>query len=533
MTVTPAPPPVDSVTLSGLFAASVARSADRVAVFQDERTWTYAELDAWATTVAHRLRDLGVRAGSRVGIYLPNSVQWIVTALATARLGAMILPVNLRYRPDELRGLLRGARPDVLVLTEHFLTNPCVDRLEEALPGLAAGDPPADAPRMLLVDGARSWANAFPDPEATPSALDIEVAESDPLIAFWTSGTTGEPKGVVHPHGALRNVWSWTSLVGYGPSEVVLTVRPFYYIAGAFWSLFGPLAHGAAIVIAQRLNADELLPLMARHGVTVLLGGPQGYETLLQHPLLDQLRGDLRLRRGSFGGGPPAPGFVRRVKERLGIAALVQVYGMTELQGYASSTSPDDPEGVTQESVGRPLPGFEFDLRDEAGRPVSHGVPGELFVRGNTFLGYFRDGSIAPATDAEGWFATGDVLVRRLDGNYVFHSRVRDVTKVRGENVALAEIDAVLEAIPGVARAIAIAIPDAREGSLITAVVAPVAGVALSAEAVVDACRARLAPFKVPRSVVLVAPTFEWPATVTGKLQRERVRELVDGSDGV
>ena len=527
MSAVPAAP--EPVTLGGLFAASRGRFPDRPAVIQDERAWSYGELDIWAATVAQRLRELGVSRGARVGVFLPNSVEWVVTALAAARLGAIILPINLRYRPDELRKLLAGAQPSAVVLTERFLTNPCADRLEEALPDLRGGVGRAGLPAMVAIDRPRSWAEPFPEPEGRVAAVEAPVAEADPFVVFWTSGTTGEPKGVAHAHAALRNVWSWTSMIGYGPDEVVLTVRPFYYIAGAFWSLFGPLAHGAAIVIAQRLSPDELLPLMARHGVTVLLGGPSVYEALLEHPLLGRVSGGLQLRRGSFGGGPPGPGFVRRVKQNLGLPIVVQVYGMTELQGYASSTAPDDPDDVTEQTVGRPLPGFEFRLRDESGGEVPDGTPGELLARGNTLLGYFRDGVISPGVDAAGWFATGDLLVRRPDGNYVSHSRARDVAKVRGENVALAEVDAVLGSIPGVARAIAIAVPDAREGNVIRAVVAPTADAGLTVADVIAACRARLAPFKVPRSVALVDATFAWPLTVTGKLQREQVRRLVEG----
>ena len=517
------------MTLGALFDASRARFPDRPAVVQGDRAWGYAELDVWAATVAHRLRALGVSKDARVGIFLPNSVHWVVTALAAARLGAIILPMNLRYRPDELRKLLLGAQPSAVVLTEQFLTNPCADRLEQALPDLHAAPRRAQLPGMLMVDRPRSWAEPFPEPDPRAPPVEERVAEQDPLIVFWTSGTTGEPKGVAHAHSALRNVWNWTSLVGYGPSEVVLTVRPFYYIAGSFWSLFGPLLHGATIVIAQRLSPDELLPLMERHGVTVLLGGPSVYEALLEHPLLEQVRGGLRLRRGSFGGGAPGPGFVRRVKQRLGLPILVQVYGMTELQGYASSTAPDDSDEIAEQTIGRPLPGFEFRLRDESGRDVPDGAPGELLARGNTLLGYFRDGAMSPGVDAEGWFATGDLLARRPDGNYVFHSRARDVAKVRGENVALAEVDAVLATIPGVARALSIAVPDAREGSVIRAVVAPVADSTLSEADVIAACRARLAPFKVPQSVILVDSTFAWPVTLTGKPQRDRVRHLLEG----
>lgn len=522
------------LTLGDRFGSSRAQFGERTAVIDADRAFTYADLDAWSATLANRLQDVGVTRGSRVAVFLPNSVEWIVSALAIARSGAIILPINVRSRPDELRNLLLSAAPRAVVLTESFLTNPCADRLEDAVPALSTLPRDPQLPATFMVGPPRPWAEPFPQVEPlhlcplSPSS-EQAVRENDPLVVFWTSGTTGEPKGVLHTHSALRNVWNWTSLIGYAPSEVVLTVRPFYYIAGAFWSLFGPLLHGATIVIAQRFTPDELLTLMPRHCVTVLLGGPSLYESLLEHPLLPEVRSRLHLRRGSFGGGAPASGFVRRAREQLGIPLLAQVYGMTELQGFASSTRPGDSDEAVEHTVGQPLPGFEFQLRDETGRDVAQGTPGELFVRGNTLAGYFSHGAVKPGTDGEGWFATGDMLVRRSDANFAFHSRVRDVAKVRGENVALVEVDAVLSALPGVARAVTFAVPDAREGSIIHAVVAPAADALLSEEALRDDCRARLSPHKVPRSFVLVDSTFAWPTTMTGKLQRERIRQLIEG----
>ncbi|HEX3648275.1 MAG TPA: fatty acid--CoA ligase family protein, partial [Pseudonocardiaceae bacterium] len=413
------------------------------------------------------------------------------------------------------------------------LTNPIADRLAEAT---AESGVDALGPLRLLVDGTRPWASAFPAQDDVVRAHAIAPQRDDtPLICYWTSGTTGDPKGVVHDQRLVRNVWHWTTdVMGYTHADVLVSTRPFYYISGSCWSMLGSLIHGATLVIAQRFDDAELLDLLAGQGATVMLGGQSLYYTLLDSPLFAEYRNRFRLRTGFFGGTSVKPDFVTTVKERFGMASIVQVYGMTELLGFATSTSRTDPDDVTTNTVGRPLPGFEFSLRrldDPRAEITDVDTPGELWVRGNVLAGYLRDGVITDACDADGWFATSDVLSRGADGNWAFHSRIRDMVKVRGENVLLSEVDDALDAVPGVRRGVTFGIEDARDWH-VEAMVEADGSRELTAAEVIAYCRDHLAPHKVPTAVWFLPAGTDWPVTVSGKVRRRELAVIAAGLGG-
>lgn len=515
------------MTLFGLFEAQARRRPTAVAVVQGDRSWTYEEIERWSAVVAELMIDAGLAEGSKVLLATPNCVESAVSLLAAARIGALIVPINIRYRPAEFRALIDSLRPDCTVFAESFLTNPIADRLAEAI---AESGPSSLGALRLLTAGSREWARPFPPLNAPVTRPPMRPQREDtPLICYWTSGTTGDPKGVVHTNRLVRNVWNWTSgVLGYTAEDVLVSTRPFYYISGSCWSLLASLIHGAKLVIAQRFDAAELLERMTGQGATIMLGGPSLYYRLLDSPLLPQHRESLRLRTGFFGGMPVKPHFVATVKEQLGMDSIVQVYGMTELLGFASSTLRTDSDEVTLNTVGKPLPGFEFQLRDPAnhGRlSTEPGRPGELWVRGNVLAGYLRDGQITDACDEDGWFATGDLLSQRPDGNWLFHSRIRDMIKVRGENVMLSEVDDSLSSIPGVRRGVSFGADDDRgRDSRIEGMVELDGTRPVSATEIIEYCRSHLAPHKVPAAIWFLPSELEWPVTVSGKVQR---RELV------
>lgn len=520
------------MTLFGLFQAQVRDRPSAVAVVQGDRRWTYAELDHWSAAVAGTMAGAGVREGARVLLVLPNCVELVVSLLASARLGALTVPINVRYRPVELRAMVGSLRPDCTVFAESFLTNPIADRLAEAT---AESGVDSLGTLRLRIDGDRPWAEPFPAQDAeVPEHPVAALREDTPLICYWTSGTTGDPKGVVHDQRLVRNVWHWTTdVMGYTHEDVLVSTRPFYYISGSCWSMLGSLIHGATLVIAQRFDAAELLDLLAEQGATVMLGGQSLYYTLLDSPLFPRYRDRFRLRTGFFGGTSVKPDFVATVKERFGMPSIVQVYGMTELLGFATSTARTDSDEVCTNTVGRPLPGFEFSLRalDDTRTVITEaGRRGELWVRGNVLAGYLRDGTVTDARDPDGWFATSDVLSRGADGNWVFHSRIRDMVKVRGENVLLSEVDDALDGVPGVRRGVAFGIED-RNGrdQHVEAMVEPDGSRELTGEEIVAHCRAHLAPHKVPAAVWFLPPGTEWPVTVSGKVQRRELAVIAAG----
>ncbi len=502
-----------------------------------ERRLSFAETGRWMGAFGDQLRALGVQSGDRICVLLPNAIETAIAFFAISAVGAVIVPLNIRMRPEEIRDVMLTLRPSAVVATSRFMTNPIEERLRTALREAAVDD---QVPIVMVGPSKRESLThqmvGLPDAEA-----DTHISLAHPteeLVCFWTSGTTGKPKGVVHGPSILGNVANWTALLGYEADDVVLATRPFYYISGCCWALFGSLLRGCTLVLNSALTAAESLRLLLEEKVTVMLGGPSVYMQLMALEALPEALPDLSLQKGFFGGETIRRGFVERVRAEMGIARLVQTYGMTELQGFAASTEPGDPDDVVEDCVGFPLPGFEFSLRDEHGQEIIESErEAELWVRGRLFRAYIRPGGLDPGTDEEGWFHTGDRFVRRHDGRWSYRGRIRDVAKVKGESVWLGEIDGVLEGHRAVRRAVAVVVDRDDYGDVIGCFAELETNASVGADELLHHCRERMAPFKVPRQIGLTPAGFSWPVTVSGKIPRDDVRRLLEskraGGEGV
>lgn len=531
------------VTVAQAFLYSAERYGGDIALItlEGERT-TYRELHDRVREAVRVLQRLGCGKGDRVAILLPNSPGWAVFEYACALLGCIIVPVNLRYRANEVAYVLRQGRAKVLLVQRKFLTNDLIGRILEIGNGrLGEGDraaipelPPLE--RIVLVDegdplpGAMAYADLVAAGGTGPdlARLAAERTPDDPLWVFWTSGTTSRPKGAIIDQSGIGNVWNWTSMVGYRPTDRVMANFPLFYIAGNFWCLLGAMLHGAALVLAQVFSSSELAMLSRREGVTILSGVPMMLKQIADDPTVD--RADFAtVRVGFFGGSTMTAEEITRVRERVGYETLVQVYGMTELQGFATSTHPDDPPEVVARSCGYPLPGFEFRLaKPGTSEPVAEGEAGELLVKGRRLLDYegITDEQRAAFFDTEGWFHTGDLLRRDRDGRYAFAGRSKDLIKVGGENVSAAEIESVILDHPDVGAAVVIPRPDERRGEVPIALVSAKPGMSVDAEALRVWCREKMAPFKVPAAIRIVDPD-RWPRTASGKIAKWQLDDLL------
>jgi acyl-CoA synthetase (AMP-forming)/AMP-acid ligase II len=499
------------------------RYGDRTFLIDRDERLSFSQLRQLTLSLAEHLKAGGVTPGGRVIILLPNWAESVVALFGAMTAGAVAVPLNIRMRADELTGVLTTLRPQAVIFTERFLTNDIAGRLEEALDKAGALDQ-IPAIQVRATDP-RPWAEPYEQAVAGRTGATERPGTSTEMICYWTSGTTGPPKGVLHRQDLLENVANWTDLIGYDADDIIIATRPFYYISGCCWALFGALIHGCTLVLSDSLAVRDVLGLMLDHGGTVMLGGPSVYLQLMDLPELADARPRLRLKKGFFGGEPVRPGFVERVAAELGVRRLVQCYGMTELQGFASSTAPGDLAEVTENTVGRPLPGFEFSLRSENGEPVTGAeTEGELWVRGRVFAAYIRSTGLDPGKDPDGWFHTGDQFIQRGDGRWCYRGRLRDVAKVKGESVWLGEIDAVIEAMPEVRRSVCLVLEQDDTGDVLACVVESDNEALVSEDAVRQHCRARLAPFKVPRAIRFAPAGFQWPTTVSGKVPRGEVR---------
>ena len=527
-------------TVAEAFLRSAAQYAARTAlVTATGARISYADLRVRVTEAVSVLRNLSCAAGDRIAIWLPNCPEWPMLQYAAALLGLVIVPINLRYRAAEAKFVLRSSGAKVLFIQDAFLTNDYLQRLEEIAQGaLGRGSRAqiaalgrlehivrmagtADVPGTLAYQSLRS--------QTVPAEDLAELAAlrrpEDPLWIFWTSGSTSAPKGAQLPQSAIENVWNWTLRVRFGGDDRVLVSRPYFYIAGNYWCMLAPMLHGAVAVIGQLFTPKEIVLLCRRERVTVLSGNP-----LLLKAVIDDAAYDARafehVRFGYLSGSAFSAEDLSRIKQRIGYRYLIHTYGMTELQGFVTSTDPQDPPEIVAGTCGTPLPGFELKLRNiDTGEDVYGSGEGELYVGGRGVVAYegIAAADRARLFDTQGWFRTGDLMRRRDDGRWQFLGRVKDLIKVGGENVSSGEIEAVLLRHPKIKQAAVVSIPDPRRGEVPAAFVEIRAGERIDPVELTAWCREQMAPFKVPASFDFVA-FGAWPMTSTGKIAK---RELV------
>lgn len=526
-------------TLAQAFVDSTRRYGQRLAI--QPLNGSPLSYDALAEEVRRAvavLQGLGLAVGDRIAICLPNDVGWSVFTYACALLGLCVVPVNLRYRPNELAAVLQGSKACTLVTQARFLTNDFLDRLQTIAGGRLGGDEQADIatlPEMrhiLLIDGTRHAGTV--DYCARSAAADVTKIDlpalaarrhgAEPMWMFWTSGSTSAPKGALLPQSAIAIVWQWTLLAGYRPDDRVLTSRPLFYIAGHYWTMLGPMLRGALSVVAAELTSAEMQRLCRQHGVTVLSGNPLMMKNLIEQPDFDR-EAFTRVRLGYFGGSSLTMQEMRVIRDAIGYEVLMQTYGMTELGGFATSTLPDDSIEVAYATCGYPFTGMEFRLlHAETDVDVPDGAVGVLLTRGQPLIDYVNLPAAERAkvfTD-DGWFRTGDLARFCADGRLEFCGRVKDLIKVGGENVTAIEIETLLMRHPDVVLAVVVGVTDSARGEVPLAFVELREGATADSVAFLAWCKGCMAPYKVPADLHWVGPGG-WPMTASGKIAKHEL----------
>jgi 4-hydroxybenzoate adenylyltransferase len=507
---------------------------DRPAFHQGHRAYSHGEIHDRAARAATVLADHGVRPGDRVLLALPDSVTWVTTFLALARLGAVAVLANPELTPPELQFMAEDTEAVLWVtgpgLDHRFparTTGPRQGRgpVTRAAPPRGREQPHTVRPVKTAVPAPRLGADQLTALTATaaPTTHAHPVAAHAPLYIQYTSGTTGRPKGVVHVHGDPK---TYHDLIGrrllrITPEDVTLSVSRLYFAYGFGNALVFPLFSGSSAVLADRRPTPAAVDeLVARHRVTLLYSVPSAYAALVTDRAGGHEDCFASVRAAvSAGEGMPA-GLGTRVTELLGAPLLEQI-GSTEAGHAFCANSFDHNHPGT---VGRPVPGFEVELRDRAGTPVPDGEAGELWVRGPTVTpGYLNRPEETERALVGGWLGTRDRARREPDGTYRHLGRADDMEMIGGITVSPLEVEALLRTHPGVRDVAVAAVTDERGASRLRAFVIPVPPIAVGLEAgLIRMARDNLAAFKVPRSVSFV-PTL--PRTATGKLRRHLVRQ--------
>ncbi|MFE1438148.1 FadD3 family acyl-CoA ligase [Streptomyces sp. NPDC058739] len=495
---------------------------------------TYAGLGARVERAAAACLAQGVRPGDRVGIWAPNSLDWITAALGAVSAGAVLVPLNTRFKGAEAADVLRRSGARLLFVTGTFLGTSYVASLRRAagegdaagpLPGLpalrAAVVLSEDAPRSFL-----TWKDFLASGEGVAAEVvrSVRVPGTAASDIVFTSGTTGRPKGALITHAqSLRAYDTWAELAGLRRGDRYLIVNPFFHTFGYKAGVLACLTRGATMIPQPVFGAETALANVAAERVTVLPGPPTLFESLLDHPA--RRDHDLSSLRLVVTGAAVVPlSLVERLRADLGVETVLTAYGLSEASGFVTMCRRGDPPEVVAATSGRAIPGVEVRVVSPDGTGLPPGSPGEVLVRGfNVMRGYYED----PAATAEvlapdGWLRTGDVGVLDAAGNLRITDRLKDMYIVGGFNAYPAEIERLLAAHPDVAEVAVVGVPDPRLGETGKAYVVRRPGSSLTADDLIAWSRREMANFKVPRWVEFVP---DLPRNATGKVVKGDLRE--------
>jgi fatty-acyl-CoA synthase len=523
------------------------RFGDREAVVARERRWRYRDFHREVRRLAAGLLALGIAPDDKVALWLGNRPEWLVVQHAVARIGAVVVALNPRYRSHELDYILRQSDATTLVLADHAGPVDFLEILESVLPGLRDADPEelrfASFPRFRRViclsedvyAGTlryRDVLEAGDDPSAAGRlrARADAVRPDDVVALLYTSGTTSFPKGATITHrNCVPHGWASGERFALTEADRVLHTLPF---SGTWGGLVIPLmtfTHGAALVLEESFDPLETLHLLEAERITIWNAVDAMLTAVLDHPDLDRYdRGTLRTGGVAMTGGG-RHGLFDEVVDRLGMRGAVQPYGMTEVNAFALCPYPDDPLELRRQAGVRPAASLELCVVDPAtGQARPPGQAGELLLRGPLVTrGYYKKPEeTAAAIDAAGWLHTGDLAVQDDAGHTFFLGRLKETLRIGHNMVAPAEIEAFLMSHPAVSQAFVVGVPDGRLGEVAVAYVIARAGTTLGEAELQAYCRGRLASFKTPRHVFVVDDVPRTPGPHGDKAQRPRLREM-------
>jgi acyl-CoA synthetase (AMP-forming)/AMP-acid ligase II len=516
-------------TIPGVLRSAADQFPDVEAVVEGSRRPTFSEVAESVECLERSLMASGVEVGDRIAVWAPNSLDWILISFAVYGVGAVLVPINTRFKGEEAGEVLRTAEVGVLFTVTDFLETDYVQLLEgvEGLGGLReivvmSGDVP---------EGTTSWSDfetreADIAPELARSR-EARVGEADTSDIIFTSGTTGRPKGAVLRHGASVETYvQWSSGVGIREGDRMLVVYPFFHTAGLKSGVLAGFIRGATLIPHPVFDVESVVQRVAEERISVLPGPPSIFQSLLSHPEFQSF--DLDTVRLSVTGAAVVPvELIARMRDQLGLDSVITAYGLTETHGTATICEQSDSIETIATTVGHPLDGLALRVVDDEGGDVPSGDQGEVLVRGfNIMTEYFRaPEATAAAIDPEGWLRTGDVGILGDDGYLRIVDRKKDIVIVGGFNVSPAEVESIMLRRDGVAQVAVVGVPDARLGEVGAAFVVAGSGSTLEANELISWCRANMANYKVPRYVQVLG---NLPTNPSGKILKSELRDRAE-----
>lgn len=503
--------------------------------------WSYRELQAKVDAIAAGLIALGIEPGDRVGIWGPNSAEWVVVQLATAKIGAIMVCINPAYRLYELEYALNKVECKAVVSAEAFKSSDYLSMLNELVSELRQCDPGRLVSEKLpnLTTVIRMGEDATPgmfnfdqvlgmggETETQRLAeLQTILKPDDPINIQFTSGTTGNPKGATLTHcNILNNGFLTGEAMRLTDQDRLCIPVPLYHCFGMVLAVLSCVTHGSAMVFpGEAFDPLEALATVEAERCTALHGVPTMFIGELDHPRFAEF--DISsLRTGIMAGAPCPIEVMKRVLTQMHMEDILIAYGQTELSPINNITLPNDSLERRTETVGRAMPWVEIKIVDEDGRVVATGQKGEICTRGYSVMrGYWNDPErTAETIDAAGWLHSGDLATMDEEGYVRIVGRIKDMIIRGGENIYPREVEEFLYQHPAISEVQVFGIPDEKMGEQVCAWVQLNEGMALTEDELKAYCKDQITHFKIPRYVRFVT---EYPMTVTGKIQKFVMRD--------
>ena len=500
------------------------------------RRITFRQTKELVNQLAKGLMRLGVRKGDNIAVWMTNYPEFVISWFALAKAGAAMIPINTRYKTDEVQYILEQSESKALIMMDRFLNIDYIEMIYTICPEIedvslqrAKCQNLPNLNHVICLSekkypGIHSFQHILDMGQEVNDTVLLERESSinvnDNVVIVYTSGTTGRPKGAVHSHMILKNEYVITRWLGVRKADRYLAYLPFFHVGGGFSVIFPCLLTGACLILIESFDAEEALRLIQDEKCTVISGIPTHFIMMMEHPDFNEY--DVSTgRAGWVGGSQVTKEVALGIKNKMGMKDMVVVYGMTETTSVTTFTKVGDTIEHITETDGMPISDeFEIKIADiKTGEEMPPGEEGELLVRGYIVMKeyYKMPEETAKSIDKDGWFHTGDLAKRFEDGYIKITGRVKDMFIVGGTNTYPAEIEAFLQGHPKIKQVYVAGVPDHRLGEVGMAFVECRDGETATEEKIIDYCKGKIANYKIPRYVKFMN---EFPLTPSGKIKK-------------